>query len=62
AAEGDVLLSADGAAKVETSGSDTAATTPGTTSTEEQSSPLPAIGVVAAVIAVVAFVVIRRNW
>ncbi len=62
AAEGDVLLSADGAAKVETSGPGTAATTPGTTSTEEQSSPLPAIGVVAAVIAGVALVVIRRKW
>ncbi|HPM62146.1 MAG TPA: hypothetical protein PK955_06675, partial [Methanoregulaceae archaeon] len=62
AAEGDVLLSADGAVKVETSGPGTAATTPGTPSTEEKSSPLPAIGVVAAVIAVVALVVIRRNW
>lgn len=71
-AEGDVLLSADGADKVEASSSGTAspqsgttAGTPSGTPTEtEQSFPtLPVIAVVIAVFAVaVAILVIRKNW
>jgi len=62
AAEGEVLLSADGAVRVEGSAPSTPATQAGTTSTAEPSSPLPVIGVVVAVLAAVAIVVIRRKW
>jgi hypothetical protein len=69
AAEGDVLLSVDGAVKVEASSSGTPSTPAGTTTgtstpTEtEQSFPLlPVIGVVIAVITVAAVLVIRKKW
>ena len=70
AAEGDVLLSADGAERIEASSSGTPSTpagtitgTPtGTPAETEQSFPLPVIGVVIAVIAVAAVLVIRKNW
>jgi hypothetical protein len=62
AADGDVLLSADGAVKVEASSTGTPSTTAGTTSTTEQSSPLPVIGVLVAVFAAAAILVIRRYW
>lgn len=62
AAEGDLLLSVYGAAKVEVSDPGTAVTTPGIPPTEEKPSRLPAIGVAAVVIVGVALVVIRRKW
>lgn len=62
AAEGDVLLSADGAVKVEASSSGTPSPSAGSTSATEQSSPLPVIGVVVAVFAAAAVLVIRKYW
>jgi hypothetical protein len=62
AADGDVLLSADGAVKVEASSSGTPATSAGTTSATEQSSPLPVIGVIVAVSLAAAALVIRKFW
>lgn len=72
AAEGDVLLSVDGAVKVEASSSGTPSTsagpttgTPTSTATPpetEHSFPLPLIGVVIAVIAVAAVLVIWKKW
>lgn len=71
-AEGDVLLSADGADKVEASSSGTASPQSGTTTgtpsgtpteTEQSFPALPVIAVVIAVFAVaVAILVIRKNW
>lgn len=71
-AEGDVLLSADGADKVEASSSGTASPQSGTTTgtpsgtpteTEQSFPTLPVIAVVIAVFAVaVAILVIRKNW
>lgn len=62
AAEGEVLLSADGAVKVEASESGTPSATTGITATTEKSSPLPLIGVVVAVFAAAAILVVRRYW
>ena len=71
AAEGDVLLSADGAVKVEASSSGTPSTPAGTTTgtptgtpteTEQSFPTLPVIAVVIAVIAVAAVLVIRKKW
>jgi hypothetical protein len=62
AADGDVLLSADGAVKVEASSPGTPATSAGTTSATTQSSPLPVIGAIVAVLAVAAVLVIRKFW
>jgi hypothetical protein len=59
AADGDVLLSADGAVKVEAS---SPTTSTGTTSTTEQSSPLPLVGVIVAVSLAAAVLVIRKFW
>lgn len=62
AAEGEVLLSAEGAVKVEASSADTPFPTADTTSTTEQSSPLPVLGVFIAVFCAVVILVIRRYW
>jgi hypothetical protein len=62
AAEGEVLLSADGAVKVEASESGTPSATTGITATTEKSSPLPLIGVAVAVFAAAAILVVRRYW
>ena len=70
-AEGNVLLSADGAEKVEASSSGTSSTLTGTntgtptgtpTETEQSFPTLPVIAVVIVVIAVAAALVIRKNW
>jgi len=62
AAEGEVLLSADGAVKVETSSAGTPAAPAGTTAVTSESSPLPVIGIFVAVFAAAAILVIRRYW
>jgi len=67
-AEGDVLLSVDGAVKVEASSSGTSPTPSGiiptgTTSTEpEHSFPIPVIGVVIGVFIIAAVLVIWKKW
>jgi hypothetical protein len=62
AMEGEVLLSADGAVKVEASSATTPSLTAGTSPVTEQSSPLPLIGVFVAFFAAAAILVIRKYW
>jgi hypothetical protein len=68
AADGDVLLSADGAVKVEASSGGTPSMTAGTTTTgtpsetDKSSLPLSVIGVAVAVIVAAILLVIRKYW
>jgi hypothetical protein len=62
AMDGEVLLSADGAVKVEASSATTPSLTAGTSPVTEQSSPLPLIGVFVAFFAAAAILVIRKYW